>query len=143
MTDTRASTTLTPPLAGSSGGLHWTIEHVQADNYLLITTRGPIAPSNLIPFAQAALAAARHCPYLLIDHRDLPEGFSPFQTYHHPEEIQRLGPPPNFTAALVFPAPDPQTRFLDTRMVNEGQRIRVFDTLDEARSWLRSVAKYH
>lgn len=131
------------PFAGQAEDLHWSIELVYPDRFLLVNLQGPVHARSWLASTKAFLAAALacQCPYLLVNHRASPFCLSTLEVYEMPELLRTFNPPTHLTAAILFPGPSVVAKFMEDCFSNTPFRIQVFYSLDQAKAWLLSIRR--
>jgi len=84
----------------------------------------------------AALARQTGCRKLLNDLRDATVSASTMEMYMLPRVVDGEGLAPGIKRALLVRDSPEEFRFLETVFINNGQQVRLFQSLDEGERWL-------
>ncbi len=89
----------------------------------------------------AELAEEHHCFRILVDMRAAEIHLATLEIYEAPQMISdafagKDNPGGKVKRAVVVKTDSEDPKFLETVAVNRGQRVRIFQNMDEAKEWL-------
>lgn len=107
---------------------------------ILISVEGDLNLSMIDGLAvEVALCLEEYdCRCVLNDLRNARLTESVFDIYSIPKLAMNLGITRSVKRALVVNGPFSEFRFLETVFVNQGNIVKMFNSIDEARQWLFS-----
>lgn len=113
------------------------ITYNQQYDYIHVVTTGTIDDFAVSKVAHAIAKAIdeNHCKRILNDMRDTKINLETVSIYNTPKIIQEVG----YTTArraLVYSGDSNDFNFFETVSKNQGQNVRVFTDVKEARQWL-------
>ena len=90
-------------------------------------------------YARAILQAGQehNCKCFLNDMSNIKLDLTTMDIFHLPRFLDSIGIDRSWQRAVVFSRDYDQFRFLETRMINEGHQVRIFQDHDAAIEWLK------
>jgi len=119
----------------------WTIEFLDAEQVILVTTSGSMDLDGLKRLAVESLAESnrRGASRFLLDHRKMTPAVDAVEIYNLPNINESLGVTRQHRIAIVY---DPASsdvanfQFYEDRAYNVGFDHRLFTDIDKAMKWL-------
>lgn len=123
--------------------MEWTIDYLEKDDIIQITTSGSGSWEQSMETCKEALALGRRMGShrYLVDHRQLEHGMTILQVDTLPETFKEIGVTAEDNIAIVY---DPVSElsdmfsfFRDSSFL-ASLRVRLFTEIDEASAWLKT-----
>ena len=111
-------------------------------DYLLVTLQGAGTMSSLQrAYRELALYCVQHqCKNVLVEVEEVDGNPKMIESFELGNILTELGLSPNTKIAILLTAPNPDQRFIETFMLNQGYAIRFFQERSRAVEWLKGDA---
>jgi len=119
-------------------GMGFTVQYNQKNRFLIGHYTGTMDPGARDEYAQAIVQAGEefNCKSLLNDMSQVKIDFSTMEIFDLPKVLDCTGIDRSWKRAIIFSTDFDDFRFLETRMVNEGHTVRLFQDRKAAIKWL-------
>jgi len=118
--------------------MKFTVHYDPENRHLVARLIGTLDKKTIGQYAQAIVQAGmeNNCRNLLNDLSQVRVDMSVADISHLPELLNSMGIDSSWKRAVVFHGNHDIFRFLETRMIDEGQLVRVFQDHEAAIAWL-------
>jgi hypothetical protein len=122
--------------------MSFTVEYDQENRCLISRLTGPMDTEEMGKYSRAiVLTGQEHsCKCLLNDMSQAELDLTTIDIFYLPKTLEAAGIDRSWKRAILFAKDFPSFRFVETRMINEGQLVRIFQDHDAAIEWLVSKA---
>jgi hypothetical protein len=109
-------------------------------NALYIKTRGTLTASSANEMIHVVVSEMRRygCTSQIVDHRDTVLNLSVSEYYRRPNINEEIGISRAWKIAMVFRELNDDTHFMENVFRNRGYNFKVFDDIEQAKTWLIS-----
>ena len=120
-------------------GMSFTVQYERNNRFLIGRYTGTMDQGTRDEYAQAIVQAGEeyNCKCLLNDMSQAKIDFSTMEIFDLPKVLDCTGIDRSWKRAIIFSTDFDDFRFLETRMVNEGQLVKIFQDHDAAIRWLK------
>lgn len=118
--------------------MSYSVIYDDINDYIIVSVVGKLNHSLLENIAKDAAAEIKkhNCDRILTDLRFAKLSASPTNVYKMPKIAKEAGIHVNIKRALLVRVNDKEFDFLETVFINQGNLVRMFDNLNDAKKWL-------